>query len=119
MAGTPIKNEKKRLIREAILRELEGDGDPVVYLLPYANKLKKMALEGAIDSAVTLGAMKEIFDRIDGKTAQEIHVEKSGERVVDQALLGFASDLLKRLPEGRKEVLTLEHEPVRDKGDGS
>ena len=72
MAGSPIKHERNRLVREAILHGLEEGVDPVEYLIPYANRLKKMALKGKLGSAVTLGAIKEIHDRVDGKAAQEI-----------------------------------------------
>jgi len=72
MSGSPIKHERNRLVREAILRGLEEGVDPVEYMKPYAEKLKKMALKGRPNSSVTLGALKEIFDRVDGKPAQEI-----------------------------------------------
>ena len=79
--------------------------DPVEYLLPYTDKLKKMALEGDADAPSTLGALKEIFDRVDGKPSQEVISEDGGQRkLVDAALLGAASELLKRIPAPRKVV---------------
>ena len=105
MAGSPIKHERNRLIREAILRGAVEGTDPVEYLLPYTDKLKKMALEGDAESPATLGALKEIFDRVDGKPSQEVISEDTGQRkLVDAALLGAASELLKRIPAPRKVV---------------
>lgn len=96
MSGSPIKHERNRLVREAILRGAEDGSDPVEYLLPYTDKLKMMALEG------DLGALREVFDRVDGKAAQEIVTDAPAGRLVDMALLGAASELLKRLPQPRE-----------------
>jgi len=72
MSGSPIKHERNRLVRAAILHGLKEGVDPVEYLIPYMKRLKKMALKGKLSSAVTLGAIKEINDRVDGKAAQEV-----------------------------------------------
>jgi hypothetical protein len=59
MGGTPIKHTRNRLVREAILRGAASGQDPVDFLEPFAGKL-----------AGDLGALREIFDRIDGKVEQ-------------------------------------------------
>ena len=66
MAGSPIKNARNRIVRDAILRGLEEGKDPAEFLEPFATKLKDMALAG------DLGAIRELFDRIDGKPAQAV-----------------------------------------------
>jgi hypothetical protein len=64
MGGTPIKHTRNRLVREAILRGAASGQDPVDFLEPFAGKLREMGLAG------DLGALREIFDRIDGKVEQ-------------------------------------------------
>lgn len=66
MAGSPIKHERNRLVREAILRGASEGKDPVEFLTPYTDKLKELALLG------DMTAMRELFDRLDGKAAQQI-----------------------------------------------
>ena len=66
MAGTPIKSERNRLVREAILRGMSDGSDPVDFIAPYADKLKELALAG------DMSAMREMFDRLDGKPKQQI-----------------------------------------------
>ena len=66
MAGTPIKHERNRLVREAILRGMETGADPVDFIKPYTDVLRTKALDGDI------AAMKELFDRLDGKPKQQI-----------------------------------------------
>ena len=83
------------MVREAILRGLESGVDPVAMLLPYTDKLKRMALEGDIESPTTLAAMKEIFDRVDGKAAQEVVASGETGKLVDAGLVGFAGDMLR------------------------
>ena len=72
MAGSPIKAERNRLVREAIIRALEeGGGDPVDALIPMARKMKKQAEEGDVAS------FREIADRLDGKPSQQIDMAVS------------------------------------------
>lgn len=99
MSGSPIKHERNRLVREAILHGLEEGVDPVEYLIPYANRLKKMALKGKLGSAVTLGAIKEIHDRVDGKAAQEI-----------VGVSGLVPTLVIEIVDGRNEEKVIEQE---------
>src|SRR3990167_5961132 len=66
MAGSPIKHERNRLVREAILRGMADGSDPVDYLTPYTDKLRELALAG------DMAAMREMFDRLDGKPKQQI-----------------------------------------------
>ena len=66
MAGSPIKHERNRLVREAILRGMEEGKSPVEFIQPFTDKLKELALAG------DMSAMKEMFDRLDGKPAQQL-----------------------------------------------
>ena len=69
MAGSPIKHERNRVWREAIMLALAkrgGDEDVVKALEPIADKLVSSALEG------DLGHIKELGDRLDGKAAQQV-----------------------------------------------
>lgn len=66
MAGSPIKHERNRLVREAILRGLTSGQDPVDFITPYTDKLRELALSG------DMAAMREMFDRLDGKPKQQI-----------------------------------------------
>ena len=72
MAGSPVKHERNRIVRAAILRGMDEGGDPVDYIQPYIEKLKEMAVAGDI------AALKEIFDRLDGKPQQQVEVGGSG-----------------------------------------
>ena len=93
-----LKNIQKKLVREAILRGAAEGRDPVEFMLPYVDELTKMAKQEDLTSPTKMAAIKEIFDRVDGKAKQEIATEDSGERVVNKALLGFAKDLLAKIP---------------------
>ena len=106
MAGSPRKREKNRLVREAILREAEGK-DPLEVLAPFVKKLKARAMQGDVP------ALREIFDRVDGKAVQQV-VNEGVQNVplVDMALLGAAGELWKRI-KGPVEKVVLE-----DKSDG-
>lgn len=67
MAGSPIKHERNRIFREAIMRSLEKGGQtPEDALIPIADKLLEQAKAGDVASA------KEIADRLDGKPAQQV-----------------------------------------------
>lgn len=69
MAGSPIKHERNRLVREAILRSLkEGGQSPEDALMPMAAKIIKQAENGDVAS------FKEIADRLDGKPAQQVQL---------------------------------------------
>jgi len=75
MAGSPMKNVRERhdrLVREAIVDGWDREGGPERCMKVYTDELKKMAVELPIESPVKLSALKEIFDRVDGKVAQEI-----------------------------------------------
>lgn len=70
MAGSPIKHERNRLVREAILRALQKDGlSPEDALIPMAQKMIEQASAGDVAS------FKEIADRVDGKAAQQVQVQ--------------------------------------------
>ena len=97
MAGSPIKRERNRLVREAILREAEGK-DPVEVMIPYVEKLLTMAREGDIASQTTLGALREIFDRVDGKVVDNSDNGPVGVTVQILNLLS-APQTLEALPE--------------------
>jgi hypothetical protein len=66
MSGSPIKHERNRLVREAILRGMAEGADPVEFIAPFTDKLKELALAG------DMSAMREMFDRLDGKPKQQI-----------------------------------------------
>lgn len=76
MAGSPIKHERNRVWREAIIRALEkragGDADVISALEPIAEKLVAQALAGEISH------VKELGDRLDGKAAQQVLVSGDG-----------------------------------------
>ena len=67
MAGSPIKSERNRLVREAILKALEKGGKPPEEaLVPMAEKMIEQAASGDVAS------FREIADRLDGKPSQQI-----------------------------------------------
>ncbi len=67
MAGSPIKHERNRIVREAILRALKERGvTPEDALIPMAKKILEQAEGGDVAS------FKEISDRLDGKPAQQL-----------------------------------------------
>ena len=69
VAGSPIKHERNRVWREAIMRALAkkgAEGDVIAALEPIADKLVEMSLAGEISH------MKELGDRLDGKAAQQV-----------------------------------------------
>ena len=70
MAGSPIKHERNRLVREAILKALsEGGMRPEDRLVPMAKKFIEKAEAGDVPS------FKEIADRLDGKPAQQVQLQ--------------------------------------------
>lgn len=72
MAGSPIKNERNRLVREAILKALEKGGKPPEEaLVPMAEKMIAQAQDGDVAS------FREIADRLDGKPSQQIDMAVS------------------------------------------
>ena len=69
MAGSPIKHERNRLVREAILRALEKGGkSPEEALIPMAEKFVAQAEAGDVAS------FREIADRLDGKPSQQVEM---------------------------------------------
>lgn len=67
MAGSPIKHERNRIVRTAILQALGKDGvKPEDALQPIAEKIVEQAKNGDIAS------FREIADRLDGKPAQQL-----------------------------------------------
>jgi hypothetical protein len=104
MAGSPIKHLRNQLFRDAVVRALKEGGDPGDYMRPVAEKLRRMALEGADDAPTTLAALREIVDRVDGKVVQQIEVERT-DTTIDASLLGSMGELLKLVqPKKEKEV---------------
>lgn len=106
-----IRNEMYRSFAEAVKRALREGGAPEDYMMPVAKKLVSMALDGELDSPVTLGAIKEVVDRVQGKVTQQISVERT-DTTVDSALLGSMSELLKLAHKPREKVVA--GEVVRD-----
>ena len=68
MAGSPIKHERNRIVQAAILSAMQTGQTPEQFIKPYADKLREMALSG------DMGAMREMFDRLDGKPAQQVQL---------------------------------------------
>jgi len=91
MAGAPIKHERNRAFKEALL----AGRTPDEFFKPIAEKLESMAKGG------DLASIKEVVDRIDGKVMQEITVERT-DTTIDASLLGNMSELL-RLVQPKKE----------------
>jgi hypothetical protein len=56
-----------------------------------------MAMDGEV-TPTTLGAIREIADRVEGRPVQETVSEGVVTHGVDAALLGYAGELLKKLP---------------------
>lgn len=107
-----LKKEEQRIVREALLRSAQKGTDPVEEIKPYTDKLKQIALEGDLKDATTLGALKEVFDRVEGRPSQPVRNEDDPTgRVVDAALLGAAKELLARLPKARKEKVVVDVPP--------
>ena len=68
MAGSPIKHERNRIVQAAILSAMETGQTPEQFVKPYTDVLRAKALEG------DMAAMKELFDRLDGKPAQQVQL---------------------------------------------
>jgi hypothetical protein len=67
VAGSPIKHERNRLVREAIIKALEKGGqNPEDALIPMAEKMIAQAQGGDVAS------FREIADRLDGKPSQQV-----------------------------------------------
>ena len=84
MAGSPIKNERNRIVREAILQGLTTGDDPVAGIKPFIDKLRELALAG------DMSAMKEIFDRLDGKPAQQVQLSGDADSPLTVEIVRFA-----------------------------
>ena len=68
MAGSPIKHERNRIVQAAILSAMQTGQTPEQFVKPYTDVLRAKALEG------DMAAMKELFDRLDGKPAQQVQL---------------------------------------------
>ena len=86
MAGAPLKHERNRLVREAILRGMAEGADPVDFIAPYTDKLRELALSGDIS------AMKELFDRLDGKPKQQIEATGADDGPLVVQVVKYAAD---------------------------
>ena len=75
MAGSPIKHERNRIVQAAILSAMATGQTPEQFIKPYADKLREMALSG------DMGAMREMFDRLDGKPAQQVQLSGDADGV--------------------------------------
>ena len=75
MAGSPIKHERNRIVRDAILQALQIDGKtPEEALQPIALKIIEQAKNGDTMS------FREIADRLDGKPAQQVQIQGDAEQ---------------------------------------
>ena len=61
MAGAPLKHERNRLVREAILRGMAEGADPVDFIAPYTDKLREL---GATDFFPIPFNVMEVVDAI-------------------------------------------------------
>lgn len=84
MAGSPIKHERNRIVRDAILKGLETGVDPADAIKPFIDKLRELALAG------DMTAMKEIFDRLDGKPAQQLQLSGDADSPLTVEIVRFA-----------------------------
>jgi hypothetical protein len=106
MAGSPIKHERNRLIRAAILRGIEKGMDPVDYVHDLVvQPVKDVLQDKDAPHAAKIAAANFFADRIDGKPAQEISVEKTETRLVDAGLVGSMGDLLKLVKLAKENAL--------------
>jgi len=80
MAGSPIKYERNRLVREAILLGLAEGQDPVVYVRSLVVDPVKAVLDDKdAPHAVKLAAASFFADRLDGKPSQQVQLGGDGE----------------------------------------
>jgi hypothetical protein len=109
MAGSPIKSERNRLVREAILRALEKGGQPAEEaLVPMAQKMIAQAQDGDVAS------FREIADRLDGKPSQQIDMAVSrapAPELTEDELKRIAAGSSARaaLPEPSEEIVSKVH----------
>ena len=68
MAGSPIKHERNRIVQAAILSAMETGQTPEQFVKPYTDVLRAKALDG------DMAAMRELFDRLEGKPAQQVQL---------------------------------------------
>jgi len=105
MAGSPMKHERNRLVREAIMRGLKEGVDPVDYVHDMViQPVKDVLADGEATNSEKMAAVNFLADRIDGKAAQEIVVDKTETRLVDAGLVGFAGDMLRLMVQGKLPV---------------
>ena len=71
MAGTPIKHERNRIVRAAIMRAMKDGQEPEDFMKPFTDKLQELALGG------DLSAMRELFDRVEGKPQAALELSGS------------------------------------------
>ena len=69
MAGSALKHERNRIVRAAILRGIAEGQDPAEYMVEFTEKLKELARAGDI------AALRELFDRVEGKPAQQLQLQ--------------------------------------------
>lgn len=80
VAGSPIKNERNRVFREAVLAALKkrngGEEDIVKALEPIADKLVAAAMAGPTGEKGDpwARAVTELADRLEGKPAQQLQL---------------------------------------------
>ena len=72
MAGSPIKHERNRIVREAILRCRENpEQTPEDFVATWMGPMVKAAQSG------DLAAARELNDRLDGKAASAIELSSN------------------------------------------
>jgi len=95
MSGSPLKHERNRLVREAVLRGLRDGEDPVEYVERLVvQPVKDILADPESPDAAKMAAVNFLADRIDGRPSQEIVASGGGERLVDAGLVGTLGELL-------------------------
>jgi hypothetical protein len=110
MSGAPIRHERNRLVREAIMRGIKEGIDPVDYVHDLViQPVKDVLADAEATHGEKMAAVNFLADRIDGKAAQEILVDKTETRLVDAGLVGTMGELLRLAKAaGKKELVPVE-----------
>ena len=88
MAGSPLKNTRRRIWTEAITEALKKkipSGDIVQALVPYAEKMLERCDAGDI------AAFKELADRLEGKATEYVNISGEVRELSDAELHALAA----------------------------
>ena len=80
MAGSPIKHERNRLVRDAIMRGLAEGRDPIEYVEELViAPVRAVLADPDAPHAARLMAANFFADRLDGKPSQQVQLGGDGE----------------------------------------